>query len=77
MSNERFEFGESTTPKQIENCNSCENYYTGACDGLRGYCSSYKAYRVRTLEELARINIGTIGLVGIVLSILIVIGWWM
>lgn len=58
MSKERFEFGESVTPKQIENCNSCESYYTGACDGLKGYCSSYKAYRVRTLEELIRINIG-------------------
>ena len=47
-----------------ESCPSCEHYYTGACDGLRGWCKSYKQYRVKTLEELVKVSIGTNVMVG-------------
>lgn len=61
MSDKRFETYEVTKQSRppTENCSTCEHYYTGACDGLRGWCSSYKQYRARTLEELVKIGIGT------------------
>jgi hypothetical protein len=74
--NNRFEFGTDAPPDKQENCTTCESYYTGACDGLRGYCKSYKQYRVRTLEELIKVAIGTTVLVGGVLLVAILTGIW-
>lgn len=61
MTDKRFETYEVTKQSRppTENCSTCEHYYTGACDGLRGWCKSYKAYRAKTLEELVKIAIGT------------------
>ena len=61
MTDKRFETYEVTKQSRppTENCSTCEHYYTGACDGLRGWCKSYKAYRAKTLEELVKISIGT------------------
>lgn len=61
MSDKRFETYEVTKQSRppTENCSTCEHYYTGACDGLRGWCKAYKAYRAKTLEELVKIAIGT------------------
>ena len=61
MNDKRFETYEATKQSRppTENCSTCEHYYTGACDGLRGWCKSYKAYRAKTLEELVKIAIGT------------------
>lgn len=66
MKDKRFETYEVTKQSRppTENCSTCENYYTGACDGLRGYCSSYKQYRAKTIEELVKVAIGTITVVG-------------
>lgn len=67
MSEKRFESYEVTNqsrPPTGGTCSDCEHYYTGACDGLRGYCKSYKPYRARTLEELVKVAIGTTVLVG-------------
>ena len=61
MSDKRFETYEVTKQSRppTENCSTCENYYTGACDGLRGWCKAYKQYRAKTLEELIKVAIGT------------------
>lgn len=77
MSNKRFDTYETTKQSRspTENCSTCENYYTGACDGLRGWCHSYKQYRAKTLEELVKISIGTTVLVGGVLLIAMIIGF--
>ena len=66
MSNKRFDTYEVTKQSRppTENCSTCEHYYTGACDGLRGWCKAYKQYRAKTLEELVKIAIGTTVLVG-------------
>lgn len=66
MSEKRFDTYEVTKQSRppTENCSSCEHYYTGACDGLRGWCNSYKQYRAKTIEELVKIAIGTTVLVG-------------
>ena len=55
-----------------ESCTSCEHYYTGACDGLRGWCKSYKQYRAMTLEELVKVSIGTTVLVGCLIIVILV-----
>ena len=72
MNNKRFETydinKESRPP--TEGCSSCEHYYTGACDGLRGWCNSYKQYRAKTLEELIKVAIGTTTIIGIAVIIL-------
>lgn len=52
------------------NCSTCEHYYMGTCDGLRGWCNNYKQYRAKTLEELVKISIGTTTLFGVLLAIL-------
>ncbi len=74
MSDKRFETYEVTKQSRppTENCSTCEHYYTGACDGLRGWCKSYKQYRAKTLEELIKVAIGTTVLIGgvILLSVL-------
>ena len=54
-----------------ESCPSCEHYYTGACDGLRGGCKSYKQYRVKTLEELVKVSIGTNVMVGFLIIVIL------
>lgn len=66
MNNKRFETYETNKESRppTEDCFSCEHYYTGACDGLRGWCKSYKQYRAKTLEELVKISIGTTVLTG-------------
>lgn len=66
MNNKRFETYETNKESRppTEDCFSCEHYYTGACDGLRGCCKSYKQYRAKTLEELVKVAIGTTVLVG-------------
>lgn len=75
MNDKRFETYEVTKESRppTENCSTCENYYTGACDGLRGWCSSYKQYRAKTLEELIKIAIGTTTLVGAAILIMQII----
>jgi hypothetical protein len=75
MSEKRFETYEVTKQSRppTENCSTCEYYFTGACDGLRGWCKSYKAYRAKTLEELVKVAIGTTVLVGGVLLFTILI----
>jgi hypothetical protein len=76
MSDKRFETYEATKQSRppTENCSTCEHYFTGACDGLRGYCGSYKQYRAKTLEELIKIAIGTTVMVGGVLLLAVLIG---
>lgn len=66
MSDKRFDNYEVTKQSRppTENCSTCEHYFTGACDGLRGWCKSYKPYRVKTIEELIKVAIGTTVLVG-------------
>lgn len=66
MTDKRFETYEATKQSRppTENCSTCEHYYTGACDGLRGWCKSYKAYRAKTLEELVKVAIGTTVIIG-------------
>ena len=75
MSEKRFETYSMTKPSRppTENCSTCEHYYTGACDGLQGYCKNYKQYRAKTLEELVKISIGTTVLVGAVIVIVQII----
>ena len=75
MNDKRFETYEVTKESKppTENCTTCENYYTGACDGLRGWCASYKQYRAKTLEELIKIAIGTTTIFGILIVILQII----
>lgn len=63
-------------PAKVENCNTCESYYMGACDGLRGHCQSYKQYRVRTLEELVKIAIGITVVCNFVTWLLLIIISW-
>lgn len=79
MSDKRFETYDMTNESKppTENCSTCENYFTGACDGLRGYCSSYKQYRSKTLEELIKVAIGTTVLVGGLIVVLQVITMFM
>lgn len=66
MTDKRFDTYEVTKQSRppTENCSTCEHYYTGACDGLRGWCKSYKAYRAKTLEELVKVAIGTTVIIG-------------
>lgn len=71
----RFEDFDPNDTK-VENCNTCEPYYTGACDGSKGYCKSYKPYRVRTLEDLIKIAIGTNVIFGMLIVILQIIALW-
>lgn len=61
MKDTRFETYSVTKQSRppTENCSTCEHYFTGACDGLRGWCKSYKQYRSKTLEELIKVAIGT------------------
>lgn len=75
MNDKRFETYEVTKESKppTENCTTCENYYTGACDGLRGWCGSYKQYRAKTLEELIKIAIGTTTIFGVLIVILQII----
>ena len=75
MSDKRFETYEVTKQSRppTENCSTCENYFVGACDGLRGWCKAYKPYRAKTLEELIKVAIGTTVLVGGVLLFTILI----
>ena len=75
MSEKRFETYEVTKESKppTENCTTCENYFTGACDGLRGWCTSYKQYRAKTLEELIKIAIGTTTIFGVLIVILQII----
>ena len=75
MSDKRFETYEVTKESKppTENCTTCENYFTGACDGLRGWCTSYKQYRAKTLEELIKIAIGTTTIFGVLIVILQII----
>lgn len=72
MSDKRFEMYEVNKESRppTENCSTCEHYFTGACDGLRGWCQSYKQYRSKTLEELIKVAIGTTVLVGGVIVLL-------
>ena len=71
MSDKRFDTYEVTKQSRppTENCSTCEHYYTGACDGLRGWCKNYKQYRAKTLEELIKVAIGTTVLVGALIII--------
>lgn len=66
MSEKRFDTYEVTKQSRppTETCSSCEHYYTGACDGLRGWCKNYKQYRSLTLEQMVKVSIGTTVLVG-------------
>ena len=66
MNDKRFDTYEMSKQSRppTENCSTCEHYYTGACDGLRGWCKSYKAYRAKTLEELVKVAIGTTVIMG-------------
>lgn len=75
MNDKRFETYEVTKESKppTENCTTCENYYTGACDGLRGWCGSYKQYRAKTLEELIKIAIGITTIFGVLIVILQII----
>lgn len=75
MSEKRFDTYEVTKQSRppTENCSTCEHYYTGACDGLMGWCKSYKAYRAKTLEELVKVAIGTTVLVGGAIMVLQVV----
>lgn len=67
----RFEdYNTKPTKPPTENCSTCEHYYMGTCDGLRGWCNSYKQYRAKTLEELVKVAIGTTTLFGVLLTIL-------
>ena len=77
MSDKRFDTYEVTKQSRppTDNCSTCESYYMGACDGLRGWCKSYKAYRAKTLEELVKVAIGTTVLVGGLLAIIVLIGF--
>lgn len=75
MNDKRFETYEVTKESKppTENCTTCENYYTGACDGLRGWCGSYKQYRAKTLEELIKIAIGTTTIFSVLIVVLQII----
>lgn len=78
MNDKRFETYEVTKESKppTENCTTCENYFTGACDGLRGWCPSYKQYRAKTLEELIKIAIGTTTIFGVLIVILQIVALW-
>lgn len=75
MSNNNTRFESYDQPSEVrpptESCTSCEHYYTGACDGLRGWCKSYKQYRVKTLEELIKVSIGTNVMVGFLIIVIL------
>ena len=47
----KFDFENCSTTADIIDCVDCEHYYTGACDGNAGGCSSYKPTRKITLAE--------------------------
>lgn len=72
MRDKRFETYEVTKESRppTENCSTCENYYTGACDGLRGWCNSYKQYRAKTLEDRINVAIGLTTMFGVALFLL-------
>lgn len=75
MSDKRFETYEVNKESRppTENCSTCEHYFTGACDGLRGWCNSYKQYRSKTLEDLIKVSIGTTTIIGGVIVLIQII----